>query len=301
MATGTELYEQMMRYLFVAAGARSEHAPFRFADRVHWLDLPGRGPLGPLVLVHGFSASGASQYGPLARLLRPHVSRIVLPDLPGHGSSTVPASGLDAEVMIDALVAAMDAALGEPAVMFASSMAGGVAVHYALRRPQALRGLVLCSPSGAPFAPDEVPAFSRIFKLDSHREALEFVDRLLPAAATAPAGSRPPGPQLSPLRHATAWGVRQQFNRPHLVSFIERAPRFPSLEPDHLASLGMPVYLIWGRGDDILPPSHFEFYRANLPAESEIETPPHFGHAPFLHHPGELADRLLSFMRRLPS
>jgi pimeloyl-ACP methyl ester carboxylesterase len=103
----------------------------------------------------------------------------------------------------------------------------------------------------------------------------------------------------SAMRHAYAWGVRQQFNRPHLLELLERIPRTRFLEPDHLARLNMPVYLIWGRGDDVLPPSQFEFYRAHLPPHASIDTPPHFGHAPFLHHTDDLADRLIGFLRRL--
>jgi len=117
-------------------------------------------------------------------------------------------------------------------------------------------------------------------------------------AAIAPPAILVVGDVVSLRRRLTWFETKPLFGKRILVT---RAADKAAALADHLASLGMPVYLIWGRGDDILPPSHFEFYRANLPAESEIETPPHFGHAPFLHHPGELADRLLSFMRRLPS
>jgi pimeloyl-ACP methyl ester carboxylesterase len=287
MLGATELYERLMRQLFMALGARSRWVRWGQGETAHLLDLPGRGALSPVVMVHGFSASGASQFAPLARQLRPHVSRIVLPDLPGHGMSSLPAGGLRAEAMVEALVAALDSALDGPVVMFATSMAGGVAVHYALRRPETLRGLMLCSPSGAPFAPDEIDPFFRTFRIGSHREALAFIDRLYVQ----------PLAEASPIRHVLAWGVRQQFNRPHLVEMLERVPTTEFLVPEDLAALTVPVYLLWGRGDDLLPETHFEFFRRHLAPGAVIDTPEHFGHAPFLHQPREVAERLLGFVR----
>jgi pimeloyl-ACP methyl ester carboxylesterase len=294
---GVTLYDRMLTALHHAEGATSQRLAMPEGS-LHVLELPGAGELPPMVLLHGFSASGVSQYGPLVRRLRPHVRRLVLPDLPGHGQSSTPTAGLHPEAMAEAVVALLDAAVGERVVVFASSMAGGLAVQAALTRPDKVRALVLCSPSGAPFAPDELDRFFRTFSIRSHRDALEFVDRLLPA-------SREPSPPLralgleQALRHAYAWGVRQQFNREHLVALLRRVPTMRFLTPDELGALSMPTYLIWGRSDDILPPSHVAYYRAHLPEHARIETPEHFGHTPFLHHTDELAARLLAFLRGL--
>ncbi len=285
MLDGPALYDRVMRGWLIAGGARSRRVRYRFSDELHVLDLPGRGALPPVVLVHGFSASGASQYGPLVMGLRDRVTRIFLPDLPGHGGSSVPASGLDAPAMIDGLTAAVDELLDEPAVMFASSMAGGVAVHVALRRPDALRGLMLCSPSGAPFAPDQAEKFARVFRVQSHEDALAFVDRLSPHPWWK--------------RHAYAWGIRQAFSRPHLVKLLDDVPTMRFLEPDELAALSIPVHLVWGRADEVLPASQLDFYRAHLPRTATIETPHQFGHAPFLDHAEELTQLFLGFVRRV--
>ncbi len=283
----TELYERMMRRAFMAAGARSLMVDYGDRQRIHVLDLAGRGQLPTVVLAHGFSATGPTQYGALTRRLRPHVRRILLPDLPGHGSSSLPPAGLDAEVMVEALTAALDGLLDGPAVMFASSMSGGVAVHYALRRPKSLSGLMLCSPSGAPFEPGELEPFLGTFRVDSHRDALGFVDRLH---------------RYGPLkRHVIAWGVRKQFGRPHLVALLEGKAQNQFLEPADLAALTMPVSLIWGAADDLLPVSHLRFYRHNLPPTAQVASPSHFGHAPFLHYPAEVAEMLLRFVRQVGS
>lgn len=250
------------------------------------------------MMLHGFSASGASQYSAFSGRLLPHVRRIVLPDLPGHGQSTVPADGLVPASMLDALVAILDATIDEPAVVFASSMSGGLAVQAARCRPTKVRALVLCSPSGAPFSLAELDQFQKTFSVNTHRDALAFIDRLAPRSA--PDSMTLPG-LLGEFatRHAYAWGLRRQWQRPHFVELLRRVPELPSLRPDELRSLAMPVYVIWGEKDDILPPSQAAYYRAHLPPSSTMETPPHFGHTPYLHHSAELAERLLAFLRRV--
>ncbi|MSP25281.1 MAG: alpha/beta hydrolase [Myxococcales bacterium] len=285
MLDGPEIYDRAMRTWLVAAGARSRKIRYRATDELHVLDISGRGALAPVVLLHGFSASGPSQYGALITRLRDRVTRLILPDLPGHGGSAVPRSGLDPAALLDGLTAAMDALLDEPAVMFASSMSGGVAVSYSGRRPHALAGLMLCSPSGAPFTPEELERFQHAFRIRSHGDALAFVDRL--------------SAQPWWRRHAYAWGIRQAFNRTALVALLAELPATRPLAPEDLSTLSLPVHLIWGLADELLPASHLEFFRAHLPAHAVIDTPAHFGHGPFLDHPDELAERLLAFMRRV--
>jgi pimeloyl-ACP methyl ester carboxylesterase len=281
---GTILFERMMRGLHNAMGARSHHVAYD-GGTVHVLDVPGYGRLPPVVMLHGFTASGSSQYGGMIRRLRPHVSRIVVPDLPGHGDSSVPQGGLGGEVMLRGVCAALDRQLRRPAVMFASSMGGGIAVRYAAERPRALLGLMLCSPGGAPISEAELHHFTRIFRPRSHRDALAFVDLLFP--------------HRHPLRQAYAWGVRRQFRRPHFARLIERVPEQAFLAPADLRNLQLPVYLLWGKQDRVLPTAHLRFFREHLRGDVELDTPAQWGHAPFLHHADKVSERLLRFAQRL--
>ena len=61
----------------------------------------------------------------------------------------------------------------------------------------------------------------------------------------------------------------------------------------------MPVYLLWGAADTLLPKAHFEFFREHLPPDAVVERPPHFGHAPFLHQADEVAERMLRFLSKV--
>ncbi|MEZ4443831.1 MAG: alpha/beta fold hydrolase [Polyangiaceae bacterium] len=283
MLDGTVLYERFMRALAEIQGARARRVHYP-GGCVHALDVEGEGTLPDVVLLHGFSASGPTQYLPMLRRLRPHVRRILLPDLPGHGSSRVPARLDDVSLQVG-LEAALQTLLRRPAVVFASSLAGGLALRYASRHPGKVAGLMVCSPGGAPLDAPQLGELTRLFTIDSHRDALGFVDRLF----------RKP----HPLRHALAYGVRRQFARPHLRGLLEHAKDAQFLAPSELQRLSMPVHLIWGRADRILPESHLGYFRRHLPPHAEVETPPGYGHAPFLDRAPDLAERLLQFTRRV--
>jgi pimeloyl-ACP methyl ester carboxylesterase len=209
-----------------------------------------------------------------------------LPDLPGHGSSSIPRR-LTGEVLGQGLFAALDASIhrSQPAIVFASSMSGGLAVRYAHRHPERVLGLMLCSPGGAPPTAEELAELREAFAVDTHDKALAFVDRML---------SEPHW-----LRQGYALGVRQQFSRPHLRGLLAAAGDERFLAPHEVRELKMPIHLIWGAADKILPSRHLSFFREHLPPHALVETPLHFGHTPFLHRADELAVRVVRFARRL--
>lgn len=250
--------------------------------RVHVLDIEGRGKLPPVVVLHGFSAAGA-HYFPLLFRLRDHVRRVLAPDMPAHGLSDAP-SLLEPSILQTGLFQAIDEAVDGPSMMIGNSMGGLASIRYAVHRPDRVRGLFLISPAGGHSPPDELDHLRRTFALESHREALDFVDRLFH--------------QPNRLRHLYALGVRRKFRRPTMQRLLQ-AMGPEMLSPSHLSSLDMPVRVIWGQSDRILPLSHREFFRAHLPAHAEIEEPYDFGHAPFLDNPDALTDRILDFAATL--
>ncbi len=249
--------------------------------RVHLLDIRGRGTLPPVVILHGFSAAGA-HYAPLIFRLARHVERVIAPDLPAHGLSEVP-SNLGAGSIRDGLFAALDAVLDRPAVVVGNSMGGLAAVHYAHSRPERVAGLVLISPAGAHSSSDEVEQLRSVFRVPSHRAALEFVDRLFP--------------RRSRLRHLYALGVRSKFRRPAMQRLLS-AMEHEIVPPEILAGLAVPTLVIWGGAERILPRTHLEFYRRHLPIHARFEEPKDFGHTPFLDRADEVAARIRHFMRR---
>jgi pimeloyl-ACP methyl ester carboxylesterase len=272
-----------MRPLLAMQGYRRRLVKTSVGD-IHVVDAEGTGPLPPLVLLHGISSAGA-HYLPLLNQLRPMVQRVIAPDLPAHGFSATPPVGATLATMRAGLLEALDEVLDRPAVVFGNSMGGAAAIAYTRLRPERVLGLALCSPGGAAMTPDELGAFRRSFQLDSHTDALAFVDRLF---------ARP-----NPLRHALALGIRASFAQPEIRAILSAIDAADLFMPEHLASLAMPVLLIWGRGDRIFPDAHREYFRRHLPPHARMVEPETFGHAPYLDNPSEVASYILEFAREV--
>lgn len=249
---------------------------------VHVLEAEGRGTLPTLVLLHGFSSAGV-HYFPLLHLLRRRVRRIVLPDLPAHGFSSSPRGGIRGATILDGLTEALDRVIEdkEPAIVFGNSLGGVAGIRYALARPERVRGLILCSPTGAAMDAEEIAEFSRLFRIDSHGAALDFVDRVMSKSG--------------PMRQLLAWGLRRKFQAPEMQALIASITPEDMLDPAVLRTLRPPTLLLWGRDERLLPTSHLEFFRQNLPPHARIEEPFGVGHTPYLEDPARLARDILRF------
>ena len=254
------------------------------AGWTHTLVAGGRGTLPPVVVLHGLSAAGF-QYSPLLRRLRPHVRRLVAPDLLGHGLSDPPTRGLHDGGLSDALMETLDHFIDEPAVIFGNSMGGLAAVRYALERPERVRALMLCCPAGAPMNRAELDDFLRQFQIDRPRHAYDFVDNVFA--------------DRSILRPLLAWGVMAQFANPVLRELLASISPEHMLTPRDLGQLEMPVHLLWGGRDGVLWDEHLDFFLDHLPPHACVEKLAQFGHAPFLDRPDELAASMTGFLERV--
>lgn len=253
--------------------------------RIHVLDGKGRGDLPTVLLFHGLS-SRATHFRRLINRLLPHVRRVVVPDLLGHGLSEVPAGGADGPMAVRAMDEVIGQIIDEPFVVYGNSMGGYGALKFAARFPGRALGVVVTSPGGAVMPPGAFAGFLERFRLTTHDDALAFLPRIF---------SRPVPFVL--LRHAVAWAVRRQLNRPSNVAFIATLNEEDSLRPEELARLVGPALMMWGTTERLFPREHFEYFRGALPAHVLIEEPEGYGHLAYLERTEHLADRIVGFMR----
>ena len=272
--------EKLARYAMNRRGLAS-----RFVDvagvRLHVYDGRGGGSLPPLVLLHGLGSGGAAFAG-LVRHLSPHVGRIIIPELPGHGFSTRGDRAITPELLLEAIAGAIDVVLDEPAIVYGSSLGGGIAIKYALEHPALVRALILVSPAGAPLPDDEWQALVKTFHVRSPREARAFLERLY---------HRPPW-----FLALLAREFPHVLARPAVREILASATQAHAPSPEDLGHLTMPLLFLWGRSEKLLPASALRYFRAHLPAHAVIEEPEGFGHTPQLEVPGKLAARVLAFL-----
>jgi pimeloyl-ACP methyl ester carboxylesterase len=104
----------------------------------------GSGP--PLVLVHGLGGT-IENWRALAPALAEH-HRVLVPDLPGHGGSSLLREAPHVDSLAGAVLALADAEEVRDAVWVGHSLGGVVALRAAVLRPDAVRGLVLAAAAG---------------------------------------------------------------------------------------------------------------------------------------------------------
>jgi pimeloyl-ACP methyl ester carboxylesterase len=240
---------------------------------VHGLRFAVRGPSSApeLFLLHGLSDSIAGWgrvLGPLSRTHRVHIV-----DLPGHGLSAPP-KDFRLATLLEPL-ARYAAGLREP-VLVGHSLGGWLAARLALAPGSRARGLVLVNPGGALLPEGEWAAFRELLERADTRAYLERAFHRAPLAL-----------RLFPAE------VARVLSSPATRSFLAAVAKEDFLRDAELASLKMPVRIVWGERDRLLPAGTLPFFRAHLP-QAEIVLLRHAGHLPHLEAPAELARAIAS-------
>jgi pimeloyl-ACP methyl ester carboxylesterase len=100
----------------------------------------------PLVLVHGLGGTIENWRALAPPLAERH--RVLVPDLPGHGRSSLLTEAQDVDALAGAILAIADEEEMHGAVLVGHSLGGAVALRGAVLRPDVVRGLVLAAAAG---------------------------------------------------------------------------------------------------------------------------------------------------------
>ena len=206
--------------------------------------------------------------------------RVIAVDLPGFGESAAAGPGFELEQVADRLVERLGLARLD---LVGHSLGGAVAVAAAARHPGVVRRLVLVAPAGlAPRAPRAAAALGAAAERAVHvrrvlgpglagrargRQAL-FGATVADAARLHPADARLLLDASGGARRVAA-GVR---------SALEANLR------DAFAASAVPVGLIWGTADRIVPYAGLDALRGLRP-DALVETLPATGHIPQVERP----------------
>ena len=274
------LIDRILSSLLARQGVQRRYLETSYG-RIHTLDGRGGGQLPPIVLIHGIGANAISYY-PLIKRLLPHTRRLIAIDLIAHGASQVPAGPMNYEVLRDAAVETLCATLDEPAIIFGNSLGGGVSLYFATTNPDRVHSLVLASPAGAPFTETDLAEVRGLFQIDSPTKALDFLARVY---------HRRPPYAIVAYQH-----LRQIYSAPSIRALFASLKPGEVIDSQRLRQLPMPIYVMWGKSDRILPLAHLAYFRETLPKPTKFEELHEMGHCPFLERPSAVAERLIHFV-----
>lgn len=226
-------------------------------------EAKGYGTLPPLVLVHGIGGRPTDYYKMLDRLLY-NYKKVIMPELPGHGFSKIRDKQLpiNSYTFVNAITQGLNQVISpkDPAIIFGHSLGGSFAVSYCLYNPERVRGLILASPTGAPFG-KRLEEYRKLYSMRYMHDAASVTEKAF-------------GEKNNFIAHF-AWG---RLSRPVAQKMVMSDMFTRPITPAELGALRMPVLLLWGAKDRLLPNSHIRYFEKNLPNGTELRRPVGMSH-----------------------
>ena len=256
----------------------------------------GQGPV--LLMIHGIAVSSEHWRGVLEPLARR--CTVIAPDLPGHGMS----GGGPGDYSLGNLAAVLRdllLSLGhERATLVGHSLGGGIAMQFAYQFPEITERLVLVSSGGLGPEVNPILRAAALPGADLFIAATagmgEKVGNAIGRAMTA-VGIRP-GLDLAEVARGYTELAEPQRRRAFLATLRSvvgtRGQRVSASDRLYLAE-EVPVLIVWGARDPIIPVRHGEQAHRTLPG-SQLEIFEGAGHLPQLEQPGRFVTVLERFL-----
>ncbi|MBK9758834.1 MAG: alpha/beta hydrolase [Flavobacteriales bacterium] len=246
-----------------------------------------------LVLVHGIGGSSTMWAGN-AHDLSDHFD-LVLPDLIGHGRSTKTWSGFSVDAQVEHLRLLLDSlGIQEPVDMVGCSYGGGIVANFAEQHPDRIKTLVIYDGPASDYTSSMADSIARA------TGATDIIDLFTPDNADE-------------LKRIIALAWYKKLKIPHFAlrqmnnaSKLVRGPWLDLLKDlrthgdeftTKVYNWPMPVYLIWGEEDKLIPLSVGKAIAArnHLPPDHLIVIP-EAGHTANVEQPDLFEQRLLEVL-----
>lgn len=263
--------------------------------KIHYRDEGNKdGPA--LLLVHG-SNSLLQTWEPVVALLGDEY-RLISLDLYGHGlTGPNPTGAYDADTNVAAAVRVLDTVGVDKAYWVGNSMGGWLSWRAGLAVPERISGLVLIDASGAQVAEKIKPYLGARLARSPIGQLLlpEITPRFLVKSSLEENFAQPE--RLTEEQVDRYWELlRFPGNRRAAVD-RGKTPRQPE-KWGEIGTLEMPVLLLWGEQDSVIPVSHARAFEAAIPG-SKLITYADAGHLPMEETPEQVARDIDAWIQSL--
>ena len=261
--------------------------------------IAGSGPA--VLLIHGVG-DNSTAWDPVHALLARRFT-VVAPDLLGHGQSDKPRADYSVAAYANGMRDLLSVLGIDKVTVVGHSLGGGVAMQFAYQFPHLVDRLILVSAGGVT---KDVNIALRLASLPIGGEALallrlplvlptmQTLGRLLGTVIGSTGIGRDIPNALRILAELPEPTASAAFTRTLRAVVDWRGQVVTMLDRCYLTE-SIPVQLIWGQKDAVIPVSHGHMAHAAMPG-SRLEVFPDSGHFPFHDDPGRFVELVEDFI-----
>jgi len=256
----------------------------------------GRGDGEAIVLLHGSNAA-LQTWEPWVKRLGTKY-RVISLDQIGHGlTGPNPSDDYSPAAFVDTLDRTL-AKLGVTHFALAgSSMGGAVAWHYALAHPEKVDALILVDAAGAPVAEsDALPIGVRVAQTPLVRQLAEFVTPRSLIERTLREGLY--NQSVIDDRMIDRYWELLLYPGNRRATMLRNSRKKDVADRATLSRLHMPVLILWGKEDRLIPVVAARWFVKAMPQAQQIVYPG-IGHVPMEEAPDRSARDVDTFLSRL--
>ncbi|QKG20412.1 alpha/beta fold hydrolase [Actinomadura verrucosospora] len=245
----------------------------------------GAGP--GLLLAHGAGGGIEANYGPIMDGLAARRT-VVGVDYPGSGATPVARGRLEADELVDQLVAAADAEGLDTFAVSGYSLGGPVAIRLAVRYPERVSALVLSATFAHADTRTELAAsiWQRLFDTGRHADLAAYLNLMALGE-----------PALNALTPAQVQAAAEQVAATLPAGTSEQVDLVRRIDVrGDLARITAPALVVVTTADPLISPALQRELAAAIPAAEVAEIPT--GHLPFAERPEQWLKIIADFLDR---
>ncbi|HSW99729.1 MAG TPA: alpha/beta fold hydrolase, partial [Patescibacteria group bacterium] len=245
--------DRAIRKLLIVNGFKSSFIKTSVAKQHVYVYENPTASLPPLAVLHGGADSGGS-FALTALRLRKFYRKIIIVEAAGHGLSTDPLGEYTFPLHFASTFEVLDTLLtpDDPAIVVGNSLGGITAMKYALYAPKNVKALFLTSPMGAPMTNEVLAELRGLYSPSTKKAALAFIKRMRHKVSKIESLIIPP--------------VALAFiTRPAIKDLVRLTATTDYMPQKELSRLTLPVHIVCGKSDHILPPNSVEYFCKHLP------------------------------------